>query len=554
MFYLVFNKMKKGILWMMVVLLCSLTVTSLGSCTNDNADNGGYGAGGDFSYNLNNVEIVDSGVINTVDLIKDVIDDHSMLEDFDDSIYTDWGRSQFAIIDSQNKAGTRAGAGEGWDGSGGTGYAQCAKWVTIRYKSTSVDGSTKYLSELIVWPYNRIRKNPNPKHLVIGCHCTITSNAERPTNFSELGFRTDISMLALLFAAKRDCLVVIPDYEGYGATHGDPHPYCNRDVTAKQVLDGASAAVAWYEKNEKPMAEDWRAFAVGYSQGGAVAAGTLRYYLNNSDYKGFTMAGAVCGDGPYDPLATLKTYIETDRLYMPVAPALLLKGAVDTNKELKALGCTYRDFVTDDFYNTGIFDWLQRKNLTTDEIQAELLKISKANKDGFKMVCWSKTDKQFMLYSPENAKGRKWDLSNGNAMSYCTVDQCFKPGVIAYFKDGSIQGDVPEAKLKALEQALKENSLYYGNYVPNLSYSNNGRGRFTMFHSTRDEVVPFSNLLSVKDKWGSDVFRCMQYESGTYLHVGTGASYYVEYVGTLFDEFFNDKWKVGYWKITGKFY
>ena len=100
---------------MMVVLLCCLTVTSLGSCTNDNADNGGYGAGGDFSYNLNNVEIVDSGVINTVDLIKDVIDDHSMLEDCDDSIYTDWGRSQYAIIDSQNKAGTRSGAGEGWD-------------------------------------------------------------------------------------------------------------------------------------------------------------------------------------------------------------------------------------------------------------------------------------------------------------------------------------------------------------------------------------------------------------------------------------------------------
>lgn len=551
--------MKRNSLWMMAGLLCCLTIMGLGSCTNDNVDNsanpGGYSGGGDFIYDLKDVEFVDSGVISTMDLIKDVIGDHSMMEDRDDSLYTDWGVSQYAIIDSLNKAGTRA--GEGWDGEGGTGYAQNAKWVTIRYKSTSVDGSTKDFSELIVYPYNRILKNPNPKILIIGCHCTITSNAERPSNFSKLSFRTDVSMLALKFAASdRNCLVVIPDYEGYGSTHGDPHPYCNRDVTAKQVVDGAKAAVAWYEENEKKMAENWAAIPVGYSQGGAVAAGTLRYHIRYSDGHDLNMVGAVCGDGPYDPLATLKTYIEKDRLYMPVAPALLLKGAIDTNKGLKAQGCTYKDFVTDDFYNTGIFDWLQKKNLTTDDIQTELLKISKAYKGGFKMYCWSKTDKKFMLYDPENANGRDWDLSNGNAMSYCTVDQCFKPGVIAFFKDGSIKGDVPENKLKALEQALKENSLYYGNYVPDPDeFSMGGTERFTLFHSTGDEVVPVSNMESVRNKWGVNNLKAISYEAGTYLHVGTGAAFYVSYVGTLVDQLLSDdRWATGEYKYTGKFY
>lgn len=551
--------MKRNSLWMMAGLLCCLTIMGLGSCTNDNVDNsanpGGYSGGGDFIYDLKDVEFVDSGVISTMDLIKDVIGDHSMMEDRDDSLYTDWGVSQYAIIDSLNKAGTRA--GEGWDGEGGTGYAQNAKWVTIRYKSTSVDGSTKDFSELIVYPYNRILKNPNPKNLIIGCHCTITSNAERPSNFSKLSFRTDVSMLALKFAASdRNCLLVIPDYEGYGSTHGDPHPYCNRDVTAKQVVDGAKAAVAWYEENEKKMAENWAAIPVGYSQGGAVAAGTLRYHTRYSDGHDLNMVGAVCGDGPYDPLATLKTYIEKDRLYMPVAPALLLKGAIDTNKGLKAQGCTYKDFVTDDFYNTGIFDWLQKKNLTTDDIQTELLKISKAYKGGFKMYCWSKTDKKFMLYDPENANGRDWDLSNGNAMSYCTVDQCFKPGVIAFFKDGSIKGDVPENKLKALEQALKENSLYYGNYVPDPDeFSMGGTERFTLFHSTGDEVVPVSNMESVRNKWGVNNLKVISYEAGTYLHVGTGAAFYVSYVGTLVDQLLSDdRWATGEYKYTGKFY
>lgn len=553
--------MKQNNLWLMAAVLCCLTISSLVSCTNDKNDNsvnsGGYSGGGDFIYDLKDVEIIDSGIINTADLIKDIIEDHSKMEDRDDSLYSDWGVSQYAIIDSLNKIGTRAGYGEGWDGTGGTGYAQNAKWVTIRYKSTSVDGSTKDLSELIVYPYNRIRKNPNPKNLIIGCHCTITSNAERPSNFSNLSFKTDVSMLALKFAATdRNCLVVIPDYEGYGSTHGDPHPYCNRDVTAKQVVDGAKAAVAWYEENEKKMADGWSAIPVGYSQGGAVAAGTLRYFINY-DGQDLRMYGAVCGDGPYDPLATLKTYIERDRLYMPVAPALLLKGAVDTNKGLKALGCTYKDFVTDDFYNTGIFDWLQKKNMTTDDIQTELLKISKAYKGGFKMYCWSKTDDMFMLYDPENAEGRNWDLSNGNAMSYCTVDQCFKPGVIAFFKDGSIKGDVPENKLKALEQALKENSLHYGNYVPDIgAYSSGGTERYTLFHSTGDEVVPFSNMESVKNKWGADKLKAISYDAGTYLHVGTGAAFYVSYVGPLVDELLadHDKWATGEYKITGRFY
>jgi hypothetical protein len=396
---------------------------------------------------------------------------------------------------------------------------------------------------LVVWPYNAIRPNPNPTNLIIGCHCTITSNDERPTNFSKLKTNTDVGVMALRWvASKANCLLVVPDYEGYGATHGSPHPYCNRDVTAVQVLDGAKAGLAWYTRNEKKMAWDWKTIAVGYSQGGAVAAGTYRYYREKK-MDGMGFFGAVCGDGPYDPLATLKEYIKQDKLYMPVAPALLLKGAVDTNKDLKALGCTYRDFVTDDFANTGIFDWLKEKKRNTEQIQSELLKISANYEKGFKMYCWSNTKKQYLLYNPQNTRtlsNAPWDLSDGNAKSYCTVDQCFKPGVIAYFKDGTIKGDVPEAKLKALEKALKENSLYYGDYKP---------GKFdwfTFFHSSRDEVVPYCNMQSVKNAWGDNAANFQSYQSmGTFLHVGTGASFYVSYANSYLEEMINRSWKSG---------
>ena len=103
--------------------------------------------------------------------------------------------------------------------------------------------------------------------------------------------------------------MVIPDYEGYGLTKDSPHPYCNRDVTARQVIDGAKFAIGWMERNRNTkMKKGWKSVAVGYSQGGAVAAGVARYYLENN-MTGLNLQGAVCGDGPYDPLATLKQYI-----------------------------------------------------------------------------------------------------------------------------------------------------------------------------------------------------------------------------------------------------
>ena len=34
------------------------------------------------------------------------------------------------------------------------------------------------------------------------------------------------------------------------------------------------------------------------------------------------LSGAVCGDGPYDPVATLDQYIASGKLFMPVAAAL----------------------------------------------------------------------------------------------------------------------------------------------------------------------------------------------------------------------------------------
>ena len=111
---------------------------------------------------------------------------------------------------------------------------------------------------------------------------------------------------------------------------------------------------------------------------------------------------------------------------------------------------------------------------------------------------------EFKAYTPENIKEtpNNWKLRSGQGENYYTVDQCFKPEVIEYFKSGQITGEVSEAKLKALEQALKENSLTYDGWMPSGAFPHG----FYFFHTTHDEVVPFCNYESVKNAWGTNLF------------------------------------------------
>ena len=425
----------------------------------------------------------------------------------------------------------------GESGDDGKSIISCYRWVTLNYLCKTVDGTQKELSELVVWPYRA--GDCTPSQLVIGCHSTITSNNERPTNFSNLPTLGEINMLALFTSLlSQNALVIVPDYEGYGSTASYPHPYCNRELTAEQVVTGAKAGLSYFESEVKKMKSDWSGVAIGYSQGGAVSAGVLRYCQEHGETS-LRLKGAVCGDGPYDPLATLKRYITMDKLYMPVAPAMLLKGAIDTDPEMMAVGCNYTDFVTDQFYETGIFEMIASKQNSTDNIQAALLAYSFKHGDDGGFVMKALTSEGFLPYTQNNsvdAKGKKrsFELENGKGYNYCTVDQCLKPGVIAYFRDGTITGDVPEAKLKALEKSLAKNALTDGNYKP-------GRG-FTFFHSIGDEVVPYCNFESVRNNWGVEAIEALTYQSNTTYHVATGTAFFTKYCGGYVDEILSNKW------------
>lgn len=410
-------------------------------------------------------------------------------------------------------------------------------WATILYTGMGAEGSIKELSALVRFP--DLSGDKTADGLAIGCHITITSDAERPSNYKNLDYKTDVYVSSLLLTGLNK-LVVFPDYEGYGSTAGNPHPYLQRELTARQVIAGAKAALEWLQKEKnKSLANHWKSVAFGYSQGGAVAAGVVRYYQENQ-LDGLNLIAGACGDGPYDPLATLHQYISDDKLYMPVSAALVVKGLVDTNPETKALGCTYADFMTEGFIATGIFETLGQKEKNTDDIHAQLLAYSKSH-DNYSMMVFNTQTQSFLPYNAENTtqypQDSQWKLAAGEAMSYCKADQCFNKATIDFFKDGTAPAGIAGDKLRALKSALEKNSLTYGNWKP----SQTTQPSFLFFHAQHDEVVPFCNYETVKSAWGIDRLKGYTYtaESGTHVNSGIifvlGSPTYVNplYTGTV---------------------
>ena len=536
------------------------------NCSDDDSDPGTKpGTDSQSIYDLSKVEVSDVGYISASEIYSKIVKSASEGNSEQDQILLEFAQEQLDMVkekeqflnDSLNNVNGSNGEayGENLDhhtGQGGKSSIMWFQYCTLRYQARGVNGKTAELTELVIWPYGNVW-DPQPDNVIIGCHCTILSNAERPSDFDDTDVMTDLYMFSTYAnSLSQEALVVIPDYEGYGSTHGSTHPYIDREILAHQVVEGTKAAIAWYQKNSKKgLADNWKSVALGYSQGGNVAAGVLRYCQEHNETS-LRMAGAVCGGGCYDPESTIKQYINMGRIYMPISAALMIKSCLDTQPELRDMPLS--QICTQKFIDTGIFNWIQEKKYITEDIQSMLLIHSAMSLDGFLMYCWSVDDQDYLPYRFKNAvigdRPREWDLEYGKANSYCTPEEVFTPEVIAYFRDDKLPDDPSyAANLKALRDVLRRNSLYY-NWKPQI---NSG---FTFFHSIRDEVVPYiSNMQTVEEQWGTTTplpyCKYDYFNSSTYRHVATGTAFFIDYSRPMVEEILNGKWKAGNHNIQG---
>ena len=278
-------------------------------------------------------------------------------------------------------------------------------------------------------------------------------------------------------------LVVMADYEGYGLTKDRAHPYLYQELTARQCVDATRYARYLYEHDDYlewlrvPLRKNFRTFSCGYSQGGSVAMAIHRFVEQNGLTDELHFVGSICGDGPYDPMATLMYYIgqsfEGKNMSMSVVLPLIVKGMLDTNPCM--VSHKAEEYFRPEFLQTGIMDWLASKDYSTGDID---------NK-------WEQLHRQ-----------------NPNIKDYhsCSIrdimnDECYNYFLNLYnkYKDTYTNAagiPLPEHRgvIEDLHLALASNDMTSG-WSP--------QHTLLLFHSKGDTVVPYTNAQRAKNSFGS---------------------------------------------------
>ena len=290
------------------------------------------------------------------------------------------------------------------------------------YQSWDTEYNDVILSGKVMLPKGR-----RPKRMIVVSHYTVGSNAEAPSNC--------FSMEGIL--VRMGYGLVIPDYQGYGVTVTDIHPYLVMETTALQVFDMWKAVESWL-KAVGMEPEEKAIDMMGYSQGGATTMATLHMIEQLNDYLPDSLQTKVhrvyVGGGPYDVKATYERFVNTDVAGYPVAVPLVLQGMIKGNN----LNIKMEDMVQP-WLCDKMDDWVNSKLYTTAQI------------NGF-------------------IKTRvTHDLLTEEAMAQ-TSD-----------------------KVAELYKAMTENSIVSYDWTP--------KAAVYMMHSIDDETVPYTNAVNAKNKW-----------------------------------------------------
>ena len=148
-------------------------------------------------------------------------------------------------------------------------------------------------------------------------HGTIFRDSEAPSN------NAVASEVALVMASV-GYIVLAPDYVGYGASKGAPHPYLLSGPSAAAVVDFLTAAQTW--RRQQGVADNGQLFMTGYSEGGYVTLAAHRALQWGNSPHLQNLRQVVVGAGPYNVQATMDGLVDVVRQENKVVGALINPG------------------------------------------------------------------------------------------------------------------------------------------------------------------------------------------------------------------------------------
>ena len=420
------------------------------------------------------------------------------------------------------------------------------KTVSVTYSYPSIDENGNEItlsSALVAWKPTDQDSVDEIKSVIIGCHITITSNGDCPTSYLKSFVMGDAMLLFALpsqadIPELRRSIVIMPDYQGYGVSKDRIHPYLSEELTARQVTDAVKYGLQLYRdlENAQPFADDWKSICIGYSQGGAAALSTHKYIEQHEMDEELHFAGSFCASGPYDLTSTLRYYFEDDGRSFgvqtkhrrmtspePLVIPLLIKGMIDTDPGMK--GYSVSDYLSKQFLDTGIMDWIQEKEKTTDQIRAEFYNMCEKGHTAKDGTCY--TPEQMQALFPSHIK--KQNIAGTDYEVTADLTQMFDPEALEYL-DYYLQTEPSTENddiISNLMSAFSRNSLVNG-WEP--------KHKIVFLHSKYDTTVPLSNYYEFLNNHPEAKTRFIPF--GKEEHQSTGIKFLLSLTGTTFLEDF----------------
>lgn len=249
----------------------------------------------------------------------------------------------------------------------------------VAYWSTDPQGDSLLVSGRVYLPKQRYLNG-----IMIGCHYTITSDIEAPSNM--------LSMESLF--AMKGYAVIMPDYVGYGLSRDKVHPYLHWRSAAKTAVDMLNCMPELLEYYGYSYPID--VVVTGYSQGGAVALGVTRM-LEELDSM-WIVRKLYAGAGPYDPAGTYLYSMERNEMGIPAAIPLIVMGlsdAYDLEFELEdfflePLLSNYEEWVLSKEYTVGDINYLMGSTVMTELMTEEALDMDSPLADMlYEVLLWN---------------------------------------------------------------------------------------------------------------------------------------------------------------------
>ena len=249
----------------------------------------------------------------------------------------------------------------------------------VAYWSTDPQGDSLLVSGRVYLPKQRYLNG-----IMIGCHYTITSDIEAPSNM--------LSMESLF--AMKGYAVIMPDYVGYGLSRDKLHPYLHWRSAAQTAVDLLNCMPELLEYYGYSYPID--VVVTGYSQGGAVALGVTRM-LEELDSM-WIVRKLYAGAGPYDPAGTYLYSMERNEMGIPAAIPLIVMGLSDAYElEFKQedffvepLLSNYEEWVLSKEYTVGDINYLMGSTVMTELMTEEALDMDSPLADMlYEVLLWN---------------------------------------------------------------------------------------------------------------------------------------------------------------------